>query len=190
MHGACVFENKEQYDKASKILTVVLQNALEKHHLTREQYDTFDAFQLKVAEKERYLAYHVRKHIPLTFDAMTTSPVESINSHIKHISKANGKNNASCSLQLITQDTDLLISDVLKRNQHELQLNIIGSKLPDAHLFSRKCVFMLHHQFDSRKLQKCAMVALDSWIVWNFDLVSLCILQRCESYKFYYTNLH
>jgi hypothetical protein len=27
MHGACVFENKEQYDKANKILTVVLQNA-------------------------------------------------------------------------------------------------------------------------------------------------------------------
>jgi len=53
MHGACVFENKEQYDKASKILTVVLQNALEKHHLTREQYDAFDAFQLKVAETEQ-----------------------------------------------------------------------------------------------------------------------------------------
>ena len=78
MHGACVFENKEQYDKASKILTVVLRNALEKQHLTREQYDAFDAFQLKVAEKECYLAYHVRKHIPLTFDAMMTSPVESI----------------------------------------------------------------------------------------------------------------
>jgi hypothetical protein len=31
MHGACVFENKEQYDKANKILTVVLQNALEKY---------------------------------------------------------------------------------------------------------------------------------------------------------------
>ena len=108
---------------------------------------------------------------------LTTSPVESINCHIKHISKANGKNNASRSLQLITQDTDLRISDVLKRNQRELQLNVIGSKLPDAHLFSRKCVFMLHDQLDSRKLHKCAMVALDSWIVWNFDLVSLWFCQ-------------
>ena len=108
---------------------------------------------------------------------MTTSPVESINSHIKHISKANGKNNASCSLQLITQDTDLRNPDVLKRNQRELQLNVIGSKLPDAYIFSCKCVFMLHDQFDSRKLHKCAMVALDLWIVWNFDLVSLCFCQ-------------
>jgi hypothetical protein len=173
MHRACVFENKEQYDKAGKILTAVLQMALEKNHITREQYDAFDAFQSKLAEKERYLAYHVRKHIPMTFDAMTTSPVESVNSHMKNISKANGKNNASRSLQLITQGTDLRISDALKRDQRELQLNVIGLKLPDAHLFSRKCVFMLHDQFDSRKLQKCAMVAVDSWIVWNFDLVSL-----------------
>jgi hypothetical protein len=98
MHHACLFENKEQYDEASKILTVVLQNALEKHHMTREQYDAFDAFQLKVAEKECYIAYHVWKHIPMTFNAMMTSPVESVNSHIKHISKSNGKNNASRSL--------------------------------------------------------------------------------------------
>jgi hypothetical protein len=80
MHCACLFENKEQYDKAGKILTFVLQNALEKCHLTREQYDAFDAFQLILVEKERYLAYFVWKHIPMTFDAMTTSPVECVTS--------------------------------------------------------------------------------------------------------------
>ncbi len=95
MHHACVFENKKQYDKAGKILTAVLQTALEKNHITREQYDAFDVFQSKLAEKERYLAYHVQKHIPMTFDAMTTSPVESVNSHMKNISKANGKNKGS-----------------------------------------------------------------------------------------------
>jgi hypothetical protein len=91
MHRACVFENKEQYDKAGKILTAVLQMALEKNHITREQYDAFDAFQSKLAEKERYLAYHVRKHIPMTFDAMTTSPVESVNSHMKIYQKPMGR---------------------------------------------------------------------------------------------------
>ncbi len=29
MHCACVYENKEQYDKAHQILTAVLKNALE-----------------------------------------------------------------------------------------------------------------------------------------------------------------
>ena len=35
MHRACLFENKEQYDKAGKILTLVLDNALKKSHITR-----------------------------------------------------------------------------------------------------------------------------------------------------------
>ena len=95
VHHACLFENKEQYDKAGKILTVVLDNALEKSHLTRQQYDAFAAFQLKLAEKEQYLAYYVRKNIPMTFDATTTSPVESVIRYIKNKSKANAKNNTS-----------------------------------------------------------------------------------------------
>ena len=173
MHHACLFENKEQYDKAGKILTVVLDNALENSHITRQQYDAFAAFQLKLAEKEQYLAYYVRKNIPMTFDAMTTSPVESVNSHIKNKSKANAKNNTSCSLQLITQDTDGRISNVQNQHERELQLNVFGSKSNDANLFSRKCVFMLHDQFNDRKLQKLAMLGYDSWIVWNFDLVSV-----------------
>ena len=153
MHRACLFENKEQFCKAGKILTLVLDNALEKSHITRQQYDAFAAFQLKLAEKERYLSYYVRKNMPMTFDAMMTSPVESVNSHIKNKSKANAKNNTSCSLQLITQDTDGCISNVQKKHERELQLNVIGSKLNDAHLFNRKFVFMLHDQFDGRNAQ-------------------------------------
>ena len=109
----------------------------------------------------------------MTFDAMTTSPVESVNSHIKNKSKANATNNTSRSLQLITQDTDERILGVQKKHERELQLNIIGSKLNDAHLFNCKCVFMLHDQFDGRKIQKCTMLGIDSCIVWNFELVSL-----------------
>ena len=98
---------------------------------------------------------------------------ESANSHIKNKSKANAKNNTSCSLQLITQDTDGRISNVQNQHERELQLNVIGSKLNDAHLFSPKCVFMLHYQFDGRTFQKCTMLGCDSWIVWNFELVSV-----------------
>ncbi len=32
MHCACLFENKEQYDKAGDILALVLDNELEKSH--------------------------------------------------------------------------------------------------------------------------------------------------------------
>ena len=173
MHHACLIENKEQYDKAGKILTVVLDNALEKSHIIRQQYDAFAAFQLKLAEKEQDLAYYVWKNIPMTFDAMMTSLVESVNSHIKNKSKANSKNNTSRSLQLSTQDTDGHISNVQKKHERELQLNVIGSKLNDAHLFNHKCVFMLHDQFDGRNFHNCAMLGCDSWILWNFELVSV-----------------
>jgi hypothetical protein len=36
-----------------------------------------------IKEKERYLAFYVRVKIPLSFNAMTTSQVESMNSTIK-----------------------------------------------------------------------------------------------------------
>ncbi len=37
-------------------------------------------FQIVMKEKECYLAFHVRSTISMSFDAMTTSPVESMNS--------------------------------------------------------------------------------------------------------------
>ncbi len=37
--------------------------------------------------KERYLAFWILKSVSMTYDAMTTSPVESMNRNIKHKSK-------------------------------------------------------------------------------------------------------
>ena len=39
---------------------------------------------MTMKEKEQYLAFYVRVSIPMSFDAMTTSPVECINSSIKN----------------------------------------------------------------------------------------------------------
>jgi hypothetical protein len=39
-------------------------------------------FQCSMIKKETYLAFYVRKTMSMSFDAMTTSPVESINSSI------------------------------------------------------------------------------------------------------------
>jgi hypothetical protein len=172
MHCACVYENKQQYDKAHQILTATLKNALEKNHFTKEQFEAFAALQLKITEKERYFSYYIRKEISMTFDAMTTSPVESMNSHMKKFYNVNGKNSISRSVQIMTEGADERVDNILKKNQRELQMSVIGSKLPDAHLFSRKCVFMLHYQFDIRKKHKCAMIADHSWLVWNFEVPS------------------
>jgi hypothetical protein len=72
---AFVFEIQAQYKKANSIL------------ISKGLYEAISQLQLQVNEKQPYLANWVRKSITMSFDAMTTSPVESINCHIKHISK-------------------------------------------------------------------------------------------------------
>ena len=62
----------------------------------------------------------------------------------------------SHSLLLITDGTDDCISAIDNSASRELQLSIINSKFPCKNLFHRKCVFLLHDQFDGRKKQKCA----------------------------------
>ena len=61
----------------------------------------------------------------------------------------------SHSLLLITDGTDDRISAIDNSASRELQLSIINSKFPCKNLFHRKCVFLLHDQFDGRKKQKC-----------------------------------
>jgi hypothetical protein len=43
-----------------------------------------EKFQAIKKEKEIYLAFHIRSKIPMSFDAMTTSPVKSMNSCLKN----------------------------------------------------------------------------------------------------------
>ena len=96
MHQACVFENKYQYDMSNKIMTNVISDAFIKGLIKQPLKDAIDAFQIKLNNKRRYLAFYIRKTIHNCYDAMTTSPCESMNSHIKGTSKATTLNNTRC----------------------------------------------------------------------------------------------
>ena len=96
MHQACVFENKDQYDMSNKIMSDVISDAFSKGLIKQPLKDAIDAFQIKLNNKQRYLAFYIRKSIHNCYDAMTTSPCESMNCHIKHTSKANTLNNTRC----------------------------------------------------------------------------------------------
>ena len=93
MHQACVFENKYQYDMSNKILTNVISVAFTKGHIKLSLKEAIEAFQIKLNNKRKYLAFYIRKSIHNCYDAMTTSPCESMNRHIKHTSKATTLNN-------------------------------------------------------------------------------------------------
>ena len=169
MHQECVFENKEQYNKSNAVLTGVIRDAFNNGVIDEFLKNAIEKFQVKLNNKQRYIAYYIRKNIPNSYDAMTTSPVESMNSQIKHRIKASSLNNTSRSLMMITEGTDDRIAAIDKTAERELQLTIINSKLPIKNLFHRKCVFWLHHQFDVQKKQCCVMQSNSSWIVWDFE---------------------
>jgi|694.fasta_scaffold113938_2 hypothetical protein len=88
MSQACVYENKAQYDKSNEILTQLLSALLLKGSIDVTTKTAVEAFQTKMGNKENHLAFWKRKHICNSYDAMTTSPVESMNKGIKHTAKA------------------------------------------------------------------------------------------------------
>ncbi len=102
MHQACVFLNQQQYNNSNQLLTHILHEAYQQGVICVSLKEAFEAFQAKLNNKQHYLAFWVRKTIPNCYDTMTTSPVESINSHIKHRLTASSLNNFSCSLIMIT----------------------------------------------------------------------------------------
>ena len=79
-----------------------------------------------------------------------------------------GKYNASKSLLMITESTDKRSERIFFGSQREQQYTVIGSKLSNKRLFNRNCVYMLNHMYDTSGDDKCARVATDAWIVWNF----------------------
>jgi hypothetical protein len=103
------------------------------------------------------------------YDAMTISPVESINCHIKHKTKASTLNNTSQLLLLITEGTDSRIAGVDKSAKRELQFTGLSSKLTVRNLYHQKCIYLLNRLFDNRKNQYCVMHTHGEWIVWQFQ---------------------
>ena len=103
MDQACVFENKHQYARSNGILTDVISGLLEDGLISQKTKDAIETFQSKMSGKERYLAFWIRKSVCMMYDAVTTSPVESMNRNIKHKSKVSPlyMNYISCYFPLI-----------------------------------------------------------------------------------------
>ncbi len=61
--------------------------------LSPECINAIQQFQIVIKEKECYLASYVRSKISMSFDAMTTSPVQSMNSCLKRGMEINKNSN-------------------------------------------------------------------------------------------------
>jgi hypothetical protein len=95
MHQASVFINQQQYNKSNELLTRIINEAHHQGIISDSLKEGFETFQVKLNNKQLYLSNWVRRTIPNNYDAMTTLPVESINSHIKQRICALSLNNFS-----------------------------------------------------------------------------------------------
>ncbi len=76
----CVYRAKEQYDRSHELLFEMLVSDMCTKTLSPECINAIQQFQVVIKEKECYLAFYVHSKNSMSFDAMTTSPVESMNS--------------------------------------------------------------------------------------------------------------
>ncbi len=79
-----MYQTKAQYDRSNMILSEMLSSPLCQIVLSNDFIKAIENFQCSMTKKEQYLAFYVRKNVSMSFDAMTTSPVESMNSSIKN----------------------------------------------------------------------------------------------------------
>ena len=82
-HQTCVYRTKAQYDMSHQLLTQMILSPSSRKVLSNECINAIEKFQMSMKEKEQYLSFYVRLSIPMSFDAMTTSPVKCMNSSIK-----------------------------------------------------------------------------------------------------------
>ncbi len=76
-----MYQTKAQYDRSNMILTEMLSSLWCQEVLSTDCIKAIENFPCTMIEKETYLAFYLRKTISMSFDAMTTSPVESMNFH-------------------------------------------------------------------------------------------------------------
>jgi hypothetical protein len=107
----------------------MLQSDQARETLSAECILAVEKFQVTIKDKEQYIAYHVRKDVSLSHNAASTSPVESMNSHIKGTMGCSSNHNTSNSLLRIARGSDQRISMYDTNSHRELQFLSLSSKL-------------------------------------------------------------
>ncbi len=82
-HQVCVYCTKEQYDRSHELLSKMLVSDMCTKTLSPECINAIRQLQIVIKDKECYLAFYVCSKISMSFNAMTTSPVEPMNSCLK-----------------------------------------------------------------------------------------------------------
>lgn len=130
--------------------------------------DAILSFQSTMKRKEKYLANYLRKTIPMSMDAMTTSPVESMNNLIKNKMQLDPNMNLSQALPLMLSKNNERIKAHLTNFIASLQQTTLASASPTKQSISTRCQLVLDQLFDRRHHVKCVQESDALWTCWNF----------------------
>lgn len=125
-------------------------------------------FQKKMSDKQKYVAYYIRVKIPMSFDAMTTSPVESMNAHLKDTMGVSHNSNSSTTCVKVSKGASAMISSFHKDAQWQLQFTSLASKLDIKDTLIRESLYICNQNFDRRMKLHCVQTSRDEWIMWKF----------------------
>jgi hypothetical protein len=83
-YQTCVYWTKDQYDRSHDFFSEILKSKQGKDCLSDDCIHMIEKFQTTMKEKENDLDFYIWSKISMSFDAMTTSPVELMNSALKN----------------------------------------------------------------------------------------------------------
>jgi hypothetical protein len=142
----------------------MLQSEQARETLSAECILAVEKFQVTMKDKEQYIAYHVMKDVSLSSNVASTSPVKSMNSHIKGTIGCSSNQNTSNSLLRMARGSDQRISMYDTNSHRELQFTSLLSKLKIKDDLIRECLHICNQNFDKHNCYHCVQVSK----VWDF----------------------
>ena len=163
-------ETKEEYEKSNAILSEILTEQDTINAVGEECVEAMKLFQANLKTKERYLAHYRRIKITMCLDAMTTSPVESMNELTKHGPGSVDSNmNLSNSIMTMTEAHDERSQSHHKKAWVDMNKTNLASRSHTKYDIHRKCQYMIDQNYDFSKHLNVVRVGDEEWISFCFS---------------------
>ena len=164
-------ENVEEYDHSRKELNHFLPWKKDNGGLSPECIHAILDLQSKMLTREEKLAGYNRMDRKNCMDAATTSPVEGTNRWIKKYLNITSKRCVDRSLPKIIMSTNECLIRRHNLANRQLTKRNTASRAPTAKYINAHGQALADHNYDSSITLKYAQLDVDSFIVWNFDIV-------------------
>ena len=118
--------------------------------------------------KERYLAHHIRVNIPMCCDAMTTSPVESMNNLTKNTMRIGANMNLSTTVVTLVEEHSARYEKHVNKMLLKMDSTNLGSKAHTKRHIHHQCQAMIDLFHENSQKLKCVQQNDHEWLCWNF----------------------